>query len=228
MWRARQMPPRCKFHPQHSNRKEKQMNRRTAKLSLVISALVLLVASITTAGTARSVRSNPNDEPKRTEPVSVGEEAPDFTLEDMQGNQVSLSATRGKMPTVLVFYRGYWCPFCAHQLSELRSLLKPDEHVRILAVSVDDHEKTKQLTEKIAADGNGSVNYTMLSDPGHKIIDAYGLHDPAYDGKRFDGIPHPAVYVIDKNGRVAWAKVESDYKVRPSNADIRAALESLN
>jgi len=31
-----------------------------------------------------------------------------------------------------------------------------------------------------------------LSDPGHKIIDAYGLHDPAYDGKRFDGIPHPA------------------------------------
>ncbi len=190
-----------------------------------IAALVLLVASITTAGTAHG---NPNDEPKRTEPVSVGEEAPDFTLEDMQGNQVSLSATRGKMATVLVFYRGYWCPFCAHQLSELRSLLKTDERVRILAVSVDDHEKTKQLTEKIAADGNGAVNFTMLSDPGHKIIDAYGLHDPAYDGKRFDGIPHPAVYVIDKNGRVTWAKVETDYKVRPSNADISAALEALN
>src|SRR5438876_959477 len=79
-----QKTPRCKFHPQRSNRKEKQMNRRTAKLSLVISALVLLVASITTAGTARGVRGNPNDEPKRTEPVSVGEEAPDFTLEDMK------------------------------------------------------------------------------------------------------------------------------------------------
>jgi hypothetical protein len=35
------------------------------------------------------------------------------------------------------------------------------------------------------------------------------------------------VIVIDKNGRVAWAKVESDYKVRPSNADIRAALQLL-
>ena len=86
----------------------------------------------------------------------------------------------------------------------------------------------ERVTEKIAADGKGSVNYTMLSDPGHKTIDAYGLHDAAYDGKRFDGIPHPAVYVIDKNGRVAWAKIESDYKLRPSNADIRAALESLN
>src|SRR5260370_9379243 len=185
-----------------------------------IAALVLLVASITTGGTARGVRGNPNDEPKRTEPVSVGDEAPDFTLEDMQGNQVSLSATRGKMATVLVFYRGYWCPFCAHQLSELRSLLKTDEQVRVLAVSVADHEKTKQLTEKIAADGNGAVNYTMLRDPGHKVIDAYGLHDPAYDGKRFDGIPHPAVYVIDKNGRVTLAKVQKEYKGRPSHAGI--------
>jgi len=191
-------------------------------------ALVLLVASVASAGKARGLRWNPNDEPKRAEPVRVGDEAPGFTLEDMQGKQVSLSATRGKMPTVLVFYRGYWCPFCAHQLSELRSLLKTDAQVRVLAVSVDDHEKTKQLVEKIAADGNGAVNYTMLSDPGHKVIDTYGLHDPAYDGKRFDGVPHPAVYVIDKNGRVAWAKVETDYKVRPSNADIRAALEALN
>ena len=148
------------------------------------AASVLLIASITQAGAALGSRGNKFEEPKRAEPVSVGEEAPDFTLEDTQGNQVTLSAAKGKAPSVLVFYRGYWCPFCAHQLSELRSLLKANEPVRLLAISVDDHEKTKQLMEKIAADGNGPVNYTMLSDPGHKIIDAYGLHDPAYDGKR--------------------------------------------
>jgi len=168
------------------------------------------------------------DGTKRMEPVTIGEEAPDFTLEDLEGNLVTLSAARGEAATVVVFYRGYWCPFCAHQLSELRSLAKGNEQIRLLAVSVDDHDKTKALVEKIAADGNGKVTYAMLSDPGHRIIDAYGLHDPAYDGTKFDGIPHPAVYVIDKNGRVAWAKVELDYKVRPSNADIRAALESLN
>lgn len=168
------------------------------------------------------------DGSKRMEPVRIGEEAPDFTLEDLEGNLVTLSAARGKAATVVVFYRGYWCPFCAHQLSELRWLAKGNEQIRLLAVSVDDHDKTKALVEKIAADGNGKVTYAMLSDPGHRIIDAYGLHDPTYDGTKFDGIPHPAVYVIDKNGRVAWAKVELDYKVRPSNADIRAALESLN
>jgi len=193
-----------------------------------IAGLFVLFCGIALTTVAYPLGGNPGDEAKRSAPVSVGEEAPDFTLEDIQGNPVTLSATRGKVPTVLVFYRGYWCPFCAHQLSELRSLLKADEQVRLLAVSVDDHEKTKQLIDKIAADGNGAVNYTMLSDPGHKVIDAYGLHDPAYDGTKFDGIPHPTVYVIDKNGRVAWAKVETDYKVRPSNADIRAALEALN
>lgn len=44
----------------------------------------------------------------RTEPLKVGEMAPDFTLEDQQGQPVKLSAAGGQMPTVLVFYRGYW------------------------------------------------------------------------------------------------------------------------
>jgi peroxiredoxin len=41
------------------------------------------------------------------------------------------------------------------------------------------------------------------------------------------GIPHPAVYVIDKNGIVAWVKVESNYRERPRNEEIRAALNVL-
>ena len=41
-------------------------------------------------------------------PVAVGEPAPDFTLEDQNGNNVTLSAVRGKSPVVLAFYRGYW------------------------------------------------------------------------------------------------------------------------
>ena len=190
----------------------------------------IAVTMLLIVGTAQAAFSfsTHRDDMKRSQPVAVNEEAPDFTLEDSLGNQVSLSSARGKLVTVLVFYRGFWCPFCARQLAELRSLLKENESVRLLAISVDDHEKAKQLAEKIAADGKGSINYALLSDPDHKIIDAYGLHDPAYNGQKFEGIPHPAVYVIDKNGKVVWAKIESDYKVRPTNADIRAALESLN
>ena len=194
-----------------------------------LAGVVLLLVSLAQASLSQSyTRDSTVDDAKRIEPVRNGEEAPDFTLEDLQGNTVTLSEARGKTATVVVFYRGYWCPFCARQLAELRSLAKGNEQIRLLAISVDDHETTKKFIEKISSDGNGSVNFTMLSDPDHKVIDRYGLHDPAYDGTKFDGIPHPAVYVIDKAGRVAWSKVESDYKVRPSNADIRAALERLN
>ena len=194
-----------------------------------LAGVVLLLVSLAQASLSQSyTRDSTVDDVKRIEPVRNGEEAPDFTLEDLQGNTVTLSEARGKTATVVVFYRGYWCPFCARQLAELRSLAKGNEQIRLLAISVDDHETTKKFIEKISSDGNGSVNFTMLSDPDHKVIDRYGLHDPAYDGTKFDGIPHPAVYVINKAGRVAWSKVESDYKVRPSNADILAALESLN
>jgi cytochrome oxidase Cu insertion factor (SCO1/SenC/PrrC family) len=44
----------------------------------------------------------------RTAPVAVGETAPDFTLQDQNGQTVKLSASRGQRPVVLVFYRGYW------------------------------------------------------------------------------------------------------------------------
>src|SRR5258708_39460710 len=108
------------------------------------AASVLLITSIAQAGAALGVRSNKIDEPKRVEPVSVGEEAPDFTLGDMQGNHVALSAAKGKVPTVLVFYRGYWCPFCAHQTSELRSRLRANEAGPLLALRGYHHGKTKQ------------------------------------------------------------------------------------
>lgn len=196
--------------------------RGVAGISLLLVTLTQATLSQTYIRQGSSVTDG-----KRTEPVRNGEEAPDFTLEDLQGNPVTLSAARGKTATVVVFYRGYWCPFCARQLAELRSLIRDNEQTRLLAISVDDQETTKKFIEKISSDGKGSVNFTLLSDPEHKVIDRYGLHDPAYDGTKFDGIPHPAVYVIDKAGLVAWSKVESDYKVRPSNADIHAALETL-
>lgn len=45
---------------------------------------------------------------QRTGPVAAGEVAPDFTLQDQNGNKVTLSDARAKNPVVLVFYRGYW------------------------------------------------------------------------------------------------------------------------
>lgn len=161
----------------------------------------------------------------KTDPIKVGDTAPDFTLTDQNGKQTTLSAAAS--PVVLVFYRGYWCPFCTRQLSELRTLLGKDESTKLYAISVDPADKQKVTMEKIAKDGKGDLNFPLLSDPDHKTIDAYGVYDPTYAGQRFDGIPHPVVIVLDKNRKVTFVKVEMDYKIRPSNQDIRAELAKL-
>jgi len=70
---------------------------------------------------------------------------------------------------VLVFYVDTGSNSALIINTELRSLLKADEHVRVLAVSVDDHEKDEAIDRKDCRDGNGSVNYTMLSDPATRL-----------------------------------------------------------
>lgn len=105
--------------------------------------------------------------------------------------------------------------------------MQKDENVKLFAISVDPPETSKELAAKIASDKRGEINFSLLSDPDHRTIDAYGLHDPAYDGDKLAGIPHPAVYVIDKSGIITWAKVESNYRERPANDQIRAAIDKL-
>ena len=102
-----------------------------------------------------------------------------------------------------------------------------NENVKLFAISIDPPEVSKEFAVKLAADGQGEIRFPLLSDPDHRTIDAYGLRDSAYDGGKFAGIPHAAVYVIDKKGIVRWAKVESNYRERPANDEIRTALNAL-
>ncbi len=112
-------------------------------------------------------------------------------------------------------------------MADLRSLVREDEHIRVYAVSVDSPAESKQFAEQISADGKGEVSFQILSDAGHRVIDAYGIRDPAYNGQKFEGIPHPAVYILDKDGRVAWSQVATDYKQRPSSEEVKSALRMV-
>ncbi len=181
------------------------------KLVISISLLVLFV-SLASAQ-------------KMADKVVTGSIAPDFTLTSGNGGAVTLSKVDA--PVVLVFYRGYWCPYCVRQLSELRSLLTTNDKAQLLAISIDPPEKSRELATKIAKDGKGDVKFTLLSDPGHKTIANYGLIDQAYVDKGVYGIPHPAVYILDRTRNVLWSKIESDYKNRPTNQEIRAELDKL-
>jgi short-subunit dehydrogenase/peroxiredoxin len=165
-----------------------------------------------------------NLSPTELNRIKVGEKAPDFTLEDADGKNISLSDFRGKKSLVLVFYRGYWWPFCIEQLGKLKSLLtkQQKEKVQILAVSVDSHGDSKKLAQMMQNRFEGEFDFPLLEDKDHKVIDRYGVYNP--DGK---GWPHPTTLVIDPHGVVRWKFVEVDYKKRASNEQIRQQLAKI-
>jgi peroxiredoxin len=99
--------------------------------------------------------------------------------------------------------------------------------VKIYAISPDSVEEGRKFAQLIASDHRGEVTFPLLSDPLSRVIDRYALRDEAYAGKKEDGIPHPAVFVLDGKGRVRWMKIESDFRERPSNAEIAAALDAM-
>ncbi len=110
------------------------------------------------------------------------------------------------------------------QLGELQSLLNKQDSARsqILAVSIDSHEDSKKLRQKLQAANNGLETFPLLQDTNHKVIDRYGLLNP--DGK---GWPHPTTYVIDKEGVVRWKLTETNYTVRPTNKQILQEVRKL-
>ena len=79
------------------------------------------------------------------------------------------------------------------------------------------------MIDRISTDGR-RPDFTFLIDPGHRVIDRYGLLNPQGRGGT---IPHPTTLVIDKKGVVTWKYVETDYRIRPSNQQILEALSKL-
>lgn len=113
-------------------------------------------------------------------------------------------------------------------MAGLRDLTRAYPEVRFFAISRDLTGDSKELARKIALDGRGAVTFSLLSDPKSAVIDRYGLRDPAYKGDKTDGVPKPSVFVLDQRGRVRWSKIENDYRERPSNEEVAAALDAFD
>jgi peroxiredoxin len=109
------------------------------------------------------------------------------------------------------------------QLVELNSALRnvSTNDTEFLAVSVDGRDGMDKVAAKLTENG-ARLNLRLLSDPDHSVIDRYGLLNP-----ESRGLPHPATYVIDKEGIVRWRQVDVDYRLRPKSEEVLKALQSL-
>lgn len=95
------------------------------------------------------------------------------------------------------------------------------DRVEILAVSVDPPDKAQLLRTKLQ--DQPGFNFPLLSDIDHRVIDRYGLLNE--QARR--PVPHPATYVLDRQGVVRWKFIEVDYKLRPTNDDVLAQVKKI-
>ena len=100
------------------------------------------------------------------------------------------------------------------------------ENTEILAISVDDRELQQRMIDRVAEQDGIAIEFPLLSDPDHRVIDRYGLFNT--EDPRGREIAHAATFVIDRDGIVRYRFVEIDYRVRPTNEDILAVLATLD
>ena len=194
-------------------------------------SIILLLLTFSFSVQAQSVP----DSPTEVSPILVNSTIPDVSVRSIEDEKLSLRTVVAEKPTVLIFYRGGWCPYCSRHMAELQQI--EDQIVemgyQILAVSVDRPEVLKETLSDI------ELSYTLLSDSPADVMKAFGIayrvDDKTVERYKSIGIdfekntgydhhilPAPAVFIIDQEGVVKFQYVNPDYKQR-INGDVLIA-----
>lgn len=174
--------------------------------------------------------------------LPAGTPMPDGELLDAHGQSTSLAATRDGRPTVLVFYRGAWCPYCSVTLRAYeQQLLSPlrARGIELIAISPQGPDGSLTMEEK------NELTFPVLSDPGNRVAGALGIVTAPTDGARAsqqaagieltevnaDGttaVPMPTVVLVDEAGVIRWIDVKPNYATRTEPSEILATLTQLD
>ena len=163
-------------------------------------------------------------------PLLNGQMIPDVAVQTFDGKTVQLRDVVSEKPTVILFYRGGWCPYCNRQLAGLKDIEKRMVNLgyQIVAISPESPERLQEqeFDTKFAVQ--------LLSDNGLEATKAFGIgfflpeeiaarsskigaDATLEDGSKRRVLPAPAVFIADKDGLIKFNYVNPDYKVRISS-----------
>ena len=167
-----------------------------------------------------------------------GDEAPDFTLNNALEKPVSLSEYLKKGRVVLTWYRGGWCPYCnltLHALNEELQNFKA-QGANLIALTPELPDESISTAEK------QNLEFEVLSDVGNKVAREYGivfkLTDEVaeiynqsfglnnHNGDESNELPLAATYIINKDGEIAYAFLDADYRNRAEPSELTDFLRN--
>jgi peroxiredoxin len=179
------------------------------------------------------------DTPEAVTPILIGAHAPSVSVRTLDGQAKPLAGALAGKPSIVVFYRGSWCPFCNLQLSQLNGIQDQLAALgyQILAITPDGAPEITKTLDKHA------LKYTIYSDPAFEAITAFGVgyripeetvrqyHANGVDlphapGESAAALPVPSVFIFDANGILQFTYVNPDYRIRLSSELLLAAAKA--
>lgn len=168
-------------------------------------------------------------------PLLIGEKIPNAVLKTSENTDVNVLELLKKKKTVLVFYRGGWCPYCNMHLQALAEAEKEiiDLGYQIIAISPDSPENLKITEDK------DKVKYTLLSDSKGELIKDVGIYYQAPEnykeiinvhsnGINTSLLPVPSVFVVNTQADILFEYISPNFKQRISAALLVSVLKTLN
>lgn len=188
----------------------------------IISLFLLTLSTLASAQIA--------DKAENISPLLIGEKIPNIVLHDVYGKEVQTKNILNQK-TVLVVYRGGWCPYCNAQLADMQDIEKDIIALgyQVVAISPDAPNFLKKtLVDK-------ELKYHLYSDSEGKFSQAIGVAfkrekpklEKYSEGKNPGFLPVPTVYVLNKNQEIEFMYINPNYGTRLKGDVLLAVLKTL-
>lgn len=195
--------------------------------TIFLLTILLILQQLYTGETMANEKNKTAKSAEDICPIKIGAEIPGAIIRTIEGKEVDIREVIKGQKSIIIFYRGGWCPYCNMHFNELQKvedgLLKLG--YKIIAVSMDSPENLRATLDKY------NMKYELYSDSkanavkefgiAFKVDDdyinklkSYGMDLEESSGETHHILPVPSVFIVDNKGIIQFEYVNPDYKVR--------------
>jgi peroxiredoxin len=212
------------------------------RVTLLISVLIVSICRLGVAADDPALPAKAED----ISPRQVGDHAPSFTVRTVDGQPYHFDPGNLERPTVLISFRGGWCPYCNMHLSELRHVIPQIKQAGfdVLFLSNDRPDQLYASLKRETQDDIAGLDYMILSDADLDAARALGtafmipdnligyLDEKGRDYQdssiaKYRALAVPAVVLVDASGEIRFIYANPNYKIRLSAEELKAAADEL-
>ena len=211
--------------------------------------VALLIASLIVSICQRGVAADVLELPASAmdiSPKQVGDRAPAFSVATVENEPYVFDPDSLERPTILISFRGGWCPYCNMHLSDLRHVI-PELKAKgfeVLFLSNDRPDLLHQSLKSETKEYIEGLDYEILSDAdlnaARALGTAYTVSDALIEGRyekgddieessltKYKALAVPAVVIIDQSGKISFMYANPNYKIRLSADELRQAADEV-